>query len=452
MLLVCEEAGINQNTFKFLMKLSRFNIISAIKDSDKYFVVNLLSQNADILSKEEWKLLNSEDGLMRQEFIEAGYVVDLVEEEKMYKKKYLDFIDTRSTDEVQIFYVPGYVCNFSCSYCYQDEYINTQSNFSEEVLGAFFGYVKAQFLGRKKYITIFGGEPLLPSGQHKKQIASLLNRAKDAGLDVAIVTNGFHLTEYIPILKEAHIREIQVTLDGTESVHDSRRKHKSGQSTFAKIVEGIDGCIREKIPVNLRMVLDKENISNLPEFARFAIEKEWTKSAYFKTQLGRNYELHHCQSQASRLFSRLEMYESIYQMLKEYPFVAEFHKPAFSVAKFLFQEGILPDPLFDSCPGTKTEWAFDYRGKIYSCTATVGKPGEELGSFYPEVKLNEDAVAEWSDRDVLSIEKCRSCELQLACGGGCASVAKNNHGSVNTPDCRPVRELLELGIAHYFTK
>ena len=144
------------------------------------------------------------------------------------------------------------------------------------------------------------------------------------------------------------------------------------------------------------------------------------------------------------------MYNDIYLLLKKFPFIAEFHKPAFSISKFLYEEGKLPDPLFDSCPGTKTEWAFDYTGKIYSCTATVGKKGEELGEFFPLITLNDDLVCEWQNRDVLSIEECGKCELRLACGGGCGSVAKNASGKLNSPDCRPIKELLELGISHYF--
>ena len=73
------------------------------------------------------------------------------------------------------------------------------------------------------------------------------------------------------------------------------------------------------------------------------------------------------------------------RLIRQHPAILQFHKPAYSVSKFLFENGELPDPLFDSCPGCKTEWAFDYTGRIYSCTATVGKPGEELGTFYPEV-------------------------------------------------------------------
>jgi uncharacterized protein len=160
--------------------------------------------------------------------------------------------------------------------------------------------------------------------------------------------------------------------------------------------------------------------------------------------------LHHCQSAASKLYSRIDLYTDIYKILKENTEVAEFHKPAFSISKYLFEEGQLPDPLFDSCPGTKTEWAFDFMGKVYACTATVGKPGEELGTFFPVQLLDDKRINEWQSRDILSIEKCTNCALQLACGGGCAAIAQNASGSINSADCRPVKELIELGIGHYF--
>jgi hypothetical protein len=65
------------------------------------------------------------------------------------------------------------------------------------------------------------------------------------------------------------------------------------------------------------MVVDKENIDNLSDLARFAIDKGWTKSRYFKTQIGRNYELHHCQSSPDKLFDRISLYERIFDMTKE---------------------------------------------------------------------------------------------------------------------------------------
>lgn len=432
------------------MEQSKHNIISRISDSDKYFIVNVLSQEADVLTEEELERLKQNDFTEESEYVKKGYIVHPEIEEKLYKKRYLEFLDARDSDEIQIFFVPNYSCNFSCSYCYQDEY-GIKDDFSEnEVVDAFFRYIDTTFQNRKKYITIFGGEPLLGSLQQKEMLKMFIEKANTRNLDIAIVTNGYNLKDFVDILKTANIREIQVTLDGAKEIHDTRRMLKGGGGTFNQIVEGVDLALRNNLPVNLRMVLDKDNIAELPGLASFAIQKGWTKSAYFKTQIGRNYELHHCQSVSSRLYSRIDMYKDIYQMMKEFPYVAEFHRPAFSISKFLFEEGQLPEPLYDSCPGTKTEWAFDFTGRIYSCTATVGKTGEELGTFYPKVYLNEDQVCEWEERDVLSIPECSGCELQLACGGGCASVAKNTTGRVNSPDCRPVRQLLELGIAHYF--
>jgi uncharacterized protein len=183
--------------------------------------------------------------------------------------------------------------------------------------------------------------------------------------------------------------------------------------------------------------------------ADFAIGKGWTKNNLFKTQLGRNYELHTCQGNQKKLFDRIEMWQEIYEIIKKKPEFLEFHKPAFSISKFLFENGELPFPLFDSCSGCKTEWAFDYTGNFYACTATVGKEGESLGTFYPTVTKKEDDIEEWQERDILAIEKCKDCDVQLACGGGCASIAKNNLGTLHSHDCRPIKELLELGVATY---
>ena len=438
------------------MIYSKHNIFSKIKESDNYFIVNLLNGSAD--------LLNPAEGSMIKDFLNGktipadfhenltnqGYLMDIKEEEQLYRSRYLDFIDSRDDDEIQLFFVPNYSCNFTCTYCYQDEYTTAKQGLTAEVIDAFFRYVSTEFAGRKKYLTVFGGEPLLNSSKQKEMIAYLLKLANSSNLEVCFVTNGYSLVDYIEILKTASIREIQVTLDGKGSVHDARRFLKGGGATFDKIVEGVDACLQNELPINLRMVVDKENITGLPEMAQFAIDKGWTESEFFKTQLGRNYELHHCQDTSEKLFSRISLYETIYSQVKEHPHILEFYKPAYSISKFLAENDSLPDPLYDACPACKTEWAFDYTGHIFSCTATVGKEDESLGTFYPEVSRKEELISAWENRDVTSIPECSTCSMQLACGGGCGSVAKNRTGSVCTTDCRPVKELLELGFSAYF--
>ena len=94
---------------------SKYNIFSQIQDSENYFIVNLLSKQADILQPDEFSFLKDAlergkiNSFLYNEFLEKGYFVDEAEENKNYRRKYLDFIDNRDQDEVQLFFVPNYI-------------------------------------------------------------------------------------------------------------------------------------------------------------------------------------------------------------------------------------------------------------------------------------------------------------------------------------------------------
>ena len=431
---------------------SRHNITGKLKSGD-YFIVNPLYGQADILTREAYA--EYVKGVLKDpsEWIKKGYLADPEKEKAAYNNAYLDFLDARAKEELQIFFVPRYSCDFGCSYCYQEGYSAPPAPPFKDVARAFFRYVKNEFAGRKKYITLFGGEPLAEGKRSREEFSYFLSAAKEANIALAVVTNGYRLAEYLPLMEGVKIREIQVTLDGPEALHDVRRPGPGGKPTFKKISEGIDKALAAGHIINLRTVLDRDNNSALPELAAYAVKKGWTKNPKFKTQLGRNYELHTCQEGRDKLLSRLELHGALSEMIREHPAFLEYHRPAFSISRYLFDNGQMPLPLFDSCPGTKTEWAFDYAGRIYACTATVGKKGSELGAFYPEVAsyLYEDKIEEWRSRDVTEIEECVKCPQALACGGGCAAVACNATDKLKSPDCRPIPELIGLGLDLYYS-
>jgi len=431
------------------MELSKHNILTRVHGSERWLLANLLSGEADVLDPEVGARLAKGEYDDPTELAAKGYLVDPDDEWRRYRKAYLDFLETRNSDEVQLFYVPSYACNFGCSYCFQDGYAPPPGTDGEAVLAAFFAYVDATFADRRKYVTLFGGEPLLPSASARRLVDGIVDGTARRGLDRAVVTNGYHLASYVSTLQRARIREVQVTLDGTEELHDQRRYLKGGGRTFQRVVEGVEAALAAGFSVNLRTVLDRDNVESFGALAHFAIDRGWTRAPGFKTQIGRNYELHHCQSERARLYTRVSLFEDLQRLVLADPAILEFHRPAFSIAKFLFERGALPDPLFDACPACKTEWAFDYTGRIYPCTANVGKSGEAVGTFFPTVELAAPLVEPWEERDVLAIEACRGCAVQLACGGGCGAVAKNEHGVVGAPDCRPVKELLSLGCSLY---
>jgi len=202
---------------------------------------------ADILDPIEAQAYIENNTNRREEYIQKGYLVDPGEEARLFRKKYLKFIDERERDEVQLFFTPWYSCNFNCSYCFQDEYTNPHEHVSDEVIDAFYKYVDEKFANRKKYITLFGGEPFLNSAAKKESIKKLIEGANQRKLDIAVVSNGYHILDYIDLIKTARIREIQVTVDGTQAVHDSRRMLRGGKGSFSRIVEGVDALLDNKI-------------------------------------------------------------------------------------------------------------------------------------------------------------------------------------------------------------
>jgi uncharacterized protein len=444
--------GAGLSVGKRAMTFSKYNLLSRVRGSESWFIANLLSKQADILEPAVAREILDGRDADAGELAAKGYLVDEKAEAAHYRRRYEEFLARRDEGEVQVFFVPWYDCNFGCSYCYQSGYGEKSGSLSEEVTDSFFDYLDRDFGDRAYYVTLFGGEPLLPGRARRVRLEHFFKRAEARRVELALVTNGYHLEDYLALLDVPSVREIQVTLDGVETVHDGRRRLRGGGPTFGRIVRGIDLALEAGHTVNLRVVLDRENMESLPDLARFARDRGWTDRCTFKTQLGRNYALHTCSASAGLLFERAEFWERIYGMILEYPEVGVFHRPAFSFSRFLFDEGDLPDPVFDACPACTTEWAFDYTGYIYPCTATVGKSGESLGTFYPTVALNHTLVTQWKNRDVTGIEACRDCPVQLTCGGGCGSVAKNRTGELLSPDCRPEKELAEMGLSLYVEK
>ena len=165
------------------MSLSKHNIIVPIADSSEFFITNPLYKTGDIISAAELQELQQEHD-PSGEYAKHVYLVDEEKEKKAFKFAYLDFQEKREEDEVQLFFVPNYSCNFACSYCYQEGYEPVKQVLSTEIIDAFFNYIHQEFAGRKKYITVFGGEPLMPGEKQRNLIDHLLNKSKAANLEI----------------------------------------------------------------------------------------------------------------------------------------------------------------------------------------------------------------------------------------------------------------------------
>jgi uncharacterized protein len=388
--------------------------------------------------------------------LERGYLFRSAEdEEARIQERYLEFMDEYERTPVQLIFAPTYSCNFRCAYCFQEEYGQGSKIVTPEITDAFFAHVNKKFASEsvRPYITLFGGEPLLPGNHYRTNLIYFLEQAKRYGYGVAIVTNGYELESYIPEFQRigSDIREIQVTLDGDQAAHDARRYIRAGEPTFERIASGIDLALRSGYRINLRSIMDRDNIESLTGLAHEAERRGWLDyaPALFESTLGRNYDLHTCRKTES-LYSRTEMWSDFVRLAAEHPLLRRYHRPQFHGMRYLSDTGELPFPVFDGCPAGKKEWAFDLNGDIYGCTASVGVKSYRLGSYTnPDESPDEKSIMEWKTRDVLSIDECRECAYSLSCGGGCGVLACNASGKIHSPDCRPVADLVAMGLDYY---
>jgi uncharacterized protein len=447
------------------MKLSRATVVADMKGSDQVLLVQPWTQQVALLSREHAAALRLAPGsnlnALPTDVLEVLRSAQLVvesaaEDDALFAQAYADYLRELDQTPTQLIVVPTLGCNLRCTYCYQASFEAENAGLMDQAtLAALFEYVDRFHAHEvpKPYLTLFGGEPLIDRTQNRARLTELLAGARARGLEVAVVTNGYDLTALVELLSSGPVREVQVTLDGPELVHDARRRHLNGSGTFQRVASGIEATLGAKLPVNLRVVVDSDNLEALVELSRFVEARGWLDlgESRFKTQVGRNYELFGCAAgqEREKLLGRLELWTRYVELARKHPELARFHRPRFHGIRHLSETGEFPPPNFDACPATKKEWAFGPDGFLYGCTATVGHPEFRLGTFAPEVRRDEAAIERFRSRSVFTLPACAKCELAPVCGGGCAAVAWRSHGETLAPDCRPVRELLGLGASYY---
>ncbi len=438
------------------------NIIVELKDSNpiEYAIMNPITGSFDLMGEREqawFKASGVRPALDRDTldyFLERGFAfLDQAGEQRAIDQAYREFKAEVADGQVQLMLVPTYSCNFACTYCFQHGIDGRPQLISKEIVDAFFSYARENYNGpQKPFVTLFGGEPLMNSREHREIVEYILDGCAREGYEFAAVTNGYEFPNYVESLKKVKVKEIQFTLDGSKQKHDVRRVLQGGQGTYDRVVAGIAAAVANQIPVNLRSVVDRDNLEDLVGLAEYCESQGWLDlpPELFKTAIGRNYELFECYRMPDHLYTQVDLWADYAALAKRHPVLAKYHRPDYKGVRHLVDTGEMYLASFDTCPAGKTEFVFDLHGEIYGCTASCGRDEYRLGRFWPTVEKNESQLEAWKTRDVTTIEKCRDCGYNVICGGGCGVLAANhNNLEVHSPDCRPIQHLLEIGVNYY---
>lgn len=181
-----------------------------------------------------------------------------------------DYEKSQDSSPFHLIIMPHQNCNFRCVYCYEKF---DKNKMLPEVESGLINLVTER-LSSLKYKTFtvswFGGEPLLAVdvierlSERFKEIAQQFN----VNYLAAITTNGYYLDDtVIQTLLKNNVRGFQVTVDGTQTCHDSQRILKNGNPTYERIMNNLLHLSRqtEQFQATVRMNVGPDNLKHVEQ-------------------------------------------------------------------------------------------------------------------------------------------------------------------------------------------
>ncbi|MBI3296593.1 MAG: radical SAM protein [Elusimicrobia bacterium] len=148
-------------------------------------------------------------------------------------------------------------CNLVCSHC-QSENSDTKEDISTE---RFLKLIEEIAEAGATRVGFTGGEPLM-----RKDMGRILERCRQRGLIVSVVSNGWLVKRNIDWLRGINL--LFLSLDGGREVHDKIR----GPGNFEKFVEAVSAAQGAGIPVAALSTLSSMNAACVPEMADIIVK------------------------------------------------------------------------------------------------------------------------------------------------------------------------------------
>lgn len=344
-------------------------------------------QNYDFLIKARILVDNQEDDL-------NVYLADVL------KNRY-------NSSDMALTILPTRGCNFGCIYCYEQDRPNVLMN--EQTEKAIVKFVCSNSNLKRLSVVWYGGEPLL----NFDSMVRLTKMFKQLNIEYSakIVSNGYLLTkEKADLMKDLAIRNIQITFDGSEEIHNQRRFLLGGQPTYRKIMDNLKYLlsINKEITIDIRTNIDRRNKDDYNKFYQD-----------FKSEINDK---------------RVTMYPGFVSDLLS----SECVSPEFNIseggykAQFILDifdkygieiKSFLPKYRRHSCVASKYfAFVIGPEGELYKCWRMVGNQKEAIGNVndgsFDMVKFSKYLIG----ADYTLDSKCLQCEFITLCGGGCPLV------------------------------
>ncbi len=257
-------------------------------------------------------------------------------------------------------------------------------------------------------VAISGGEPLT-----RPDLLEIIWHMKSLGLKYGVGSNGSTITkEKVRLLKEAGVSRLQISIDGTEELHDlARRWVGLYQKARNAILLGVEGGLQ----VNVCMTLHKLNYKVLEDVVKSCIEwgvKKFNLSRFIPTGRGDQ---------------TLDLPKELWkEMIYTYQQLKERFADRLEMTTHLSQS-ILVDPDLNNCFGFNGcqagigQGCIGPTGDVSPCVMLPVTVGNIKEHSFAEIWSHSPLIQTLKTRKYLK-KPCGSCAFVDKCGG-CRAVA-----------------------------
>ncbi|MEI8185832.1 MAG: radical SAM protein [Chlorobiaceae bacterium] len=362
------------------------------------------------------------------------------EEQLLLARQYQRHAVCFDTSRLGLTICPTLLCNFRCLYCFEHSQADS-SVMTPETIDRLIHFIKRYKDIKHLSIAWYGGEPLLAFDV----ICDITAKVMALDLDIdefGMVTNGYLLdSKKIARLNDLNIKTIQITLDGPEEVHDTRRVLAGGGPTFQRIIKNIDALMNSdyKGSCAIRVNIDKTNqkqfiAMQIALLERYKGKKLTVYAGHVNTSNGHPFE----QSCSLNL-----------QEWTDFTFEQHQGKSHAPTANFY------PSGNLDSvCVATSHQgFVVGPEGELYQCWEDVGTPVMVVGNIHEEEPITNPVLhARYSiGTDAYNDPDCRECNVLPICGGGCANkrMRAKQFGEKGLEFCSPYKDNLTTFLEAY---
>lgn len=395
------------------MKQSKYNCI--LQDNTGMVIYNaatdqlvaLTPQLANIFneSKAAPEKIKAQHAELYDHLLQKGiFVCDDADETEAYIRKREEY--ERSSGEYTITINPTLACNMSCWYCYEShKNMPAMSADVKQSVLLLIDKLLADNKLKKLNLSFFGGEPLL---YFDKVVVDIINHAKmqckafDAKLSIHFTTNAYLLTDNVLKHLEGLDVSFQITLDGGKQVHDSVRKTKGGEPTYARIVEHIHQTLSHGFPVGVRFNYTAKSIPSfidvVKDFSHLQQEQKQLVNFTFQRVWQDN------EGDADHVGQQVEHIERAFEQAGLFVNNAKSY-----IVPYCYADGV-------------NTAVVNYNGDLFKCTARDFAPKSKEGT------LAADGTLRWNERlrKRMSIrhgsDTCLQCRIYPICHGGCSQM------------------------------